>query len=188
MRVISGTCRGRKLSSIDGKTTRPTSDRTREALFSILGHRILGARVLDLFAGTGALGIEALSRGAREAVFIDMDDAACRVLKKNLELCRMTDRALVERRDAVSSLSILTARQELFDLIFLDPPYDQGLIQQVVSDPRFLSLLALNGTVIAEHSLRENAFPEISGLDIVDQRKYGRTGITFFQPNGLGQE
>ena len=124
MRVITGSARGRRLKELTGMETRPTTDKVKESLFSIIQFDIEGRRVLDLFAGTGQLGIEALSRGAASAVFIDRRADAVRLVKDNLELCGLSDRASVRCGDAMSYLR----SGEKFDLIFLDPPYAAGLL------------------------------------------------------------
>ena len=124
MRVITGTARGRRLKELQGMETRPTTDKVKESLFSIIQFDIEGRRVLDLFAGTGQLGIEALSRGAAEAVFVDRRPDAVRLVQENLALCAFTDRARVKSGDALAYLK----SGEKFDLIFLDPPYAADLL------------------------------------------------------------
>ena len=124
MRVITGTARGRRLKELQGMETRPTTDKVKESLFSIIQFDIEGRRVLDLFAGTGQLGIEALSRGAAEAVFVDRRPDAVRLVQENLALCGFTDRARVKSGDALTYLK----SGEKFDLIFLDPPYAADLL------------------------------------------------------------
>ena len=130
MRVITGSARGRRLKELTGMETRPTTDKVKESLFSIIQFDIEGRRVLDLFAGTGQLGIEALSRGAASAVFIDRRADAVRLVKDNLELCGLSDRASVRCGDAMSYLR----SGEKFDLIFLDPPYAAGLLPRARGD------------------------------------------------------
>jgi 16S rRNA (guanine966-N2)-methyltransferase len=127
MRVIAGRLGGRRLRAPEGRGTRPTSDRVREAVFSMLADRLADARVLDLFAGTGALGIEALSRGARQAVFVERDAAAARVLAANLEQLGIgRGDAQVRRGDALAALRDARARKEKYDLVFIDPPYGRA--------------------------------------------------------------
>jgi 16S rRNA (guanine966-N2)-methyltransferase len=176
MRVISGSSRGRKLSPITGDRIRPTSDRIREDIFNIIGHSIRHARVLDLFAGTGALGIEALSRGAEEAVFIDLD---CTIIHKNIRLCRFEDRAFIFNIDIIrfSFPQLITSKQ--FDFIFLDPPYGKDYIEKVLHKEKFLELMAPDALIIAEHGLKENLQIHVPGLDIFRQKKYSNTIISF---------
>lgn len=132
MRVIAGSRRHLPLKSVPGTDTRPTSDQIKETLFNILQNQIYGSRFLDLFAGTGGIGIEALSRGAREAVFVDSSRAACSCIRENLEFTKLTDRAMVYERDVMAALRLLE-RLEPFDVIHMDPPYGKGLEKQVLS-------------------------------------------------------
>ena len=130
MRVITGTARGRVLKELMGMETRPTTGKVKESLFSIIQFDIEGRRVLDLFAGTGQLGIEALSRGAAECVFVERRSDAVHLVQENLALCRLTDRAHVRQGDALAYLR----SGEKFDLVFLDPPYASGLLEQALMD------------------------------------------------------
>ena len=134
MRVITGTARGRRLKELQGMETRPTTDKVKESLFSIIQFDIEGRRVLDLFAGTGQLGIEALSRGAAEAVFVDRRPDAVRLVQENLALCGFTDRARVKSGDALAYLK----SGEKFDLIFLDPPYAANMLEQALTADKVL--------------------------------------------------
>ena len=130
MRVITGTARGRRLKEPQGMDIRPTTDKVKESMFSILQFDIEGRRVLDLFGGTGQLGIEALSRGALEVVFVDKSAAALKLIRENLELCGLSDQARVRNGDSLAYLR----SGEKFDLVFLDPPYDTGLLEQALQD------------------------------------------------------
>lgn len=178
MRVISGQCRGRKLVPIQGIDIRPTSDRTKEAVFNILNLRVKKARVLDLFAGTGSLGIEALSRGADHVTFIDH---SCDIIKKNVSLCGFENNVDIITSD-ISSQSYLShiAGQE-YDLIFIDPPYGKGYIDQVLNIPEFLPLLNAASIVIAEHSAKEKIQITTPELDMYRQKKYSKTMISFIR-------
>jgi len=179
MRIISGTSRGRKLAQIEGKDIRPTSDRVREALFNIIGPGIRGMRVLDLFAGTGAFGLEALSRGADEAVFVDNADASCAVLLENMTRCRLANRSRIIRHDLGAGSLPADLTRIPFDLIFMDPPYRLGLADAVITMADFSRLLAPNGMVIVEQAHKESLNPSGSGLDIYRQKKYSKTFISF---------
>lgn len=187
MRIISGICRGRNLRAPGpgaGKSgIRPTADRVREALFSILGDRPRGARVLDLYAGTGALGLEAMSRGAASAVFVDNGEAALGLVRKNVELCGFTEKTLVLRRDLTRFPAFL---QELcpaggFELIFLDPPYRQGLVDRFLRDLAELPLLARDGLLVAEEAAGVEPAAGGPGLVLADRRSYGDTAIWFYR-------
>jgi 16S rRNA (guanine966-N2)-methyltransferase len=174
MRVIAGQLRGRRLTAPKGQATRPTSDRVREALFSILGSRVAGARVLDLYAGSGALGIEALSRGAAAATLVDDAAAAVRAITANLE---GVEGAEVVRRDARAFLR--TARDEArqYDLVFLDPPYRQAsAVGRTLAEP-LAAVLAPGGLVVSESDRRTPL--DLPTLTLDDERRYGDTLIRF---------
>ena len=186
MRVISGTCRGRKLIPIKGREIRPTSDRVKEAVFNILGTAVMDAMVLDLFSGTGALGIEALSRGAAHAVFVDAD---CRILSKNIAHCQFQDRADIVEADILSSNGLERLAPDFFDLVFIDPPYGKGYLQQVIKNKALLSRINEKSLIIAEHAAKEKTGLEQTGLDIFRQKKYSKTMISFLrQPQIEGIE
>jgi len=179
MRIISGTCRGRKLAGIQGRDIRPTTDRVREALFNIIGPGIRGMRVLDLFAGTGAFGLEALSRGAQAAVFVDSASTSCAVIKENITRCCMDDQAMILCHDLGTGAlpgQLFTAP---FDLIFMDPPYRMGLADATMALADFLPLLAPEGRVIVEQDHKESLDTSGTGLDIYRQKKYSKTFISF---------
>jgi 16S rRNA (guanine966-N2)-methyltransferase len=177
MRVIAGRWRGRRLTAPAGAATRPTSDRTREALFSILGERVANARVLDLFAGSGALGIEALSRGAAEATFVDSAPAAIRAVRANL--AAVGARAEVRRSDARRFLGGASAAARQYDLVFLDPPYRLAGDLGGALTAALPAVLAPGAAVIAESDRRA---PLELGLPLVDERRYGDTLIRIHVP------
>ncbi|MDY0219542.1 MAG: 16S rRNA (guanine(966)-N(2))-methyltransferase RsmD [Desulfobacterium sp.] len=198
MRIIGGNCRGRKLIPPKGRqTTRPTSDRIRESIFNIISQRIHKARVLDLFAGTGALGMEALSRGADFATFVDKSLEACKLIKENSTLLHLDDRSTIIHRDLSRPGQLFTPGErrshtridqiqtnlawakKKFDLVFMDPPYGMGLIETTLADTSFLDLLTDNALIVCEHCVREDLGANLSNLDIRDQREYGKTRITF---------
>ena len=172
MRVIAGAYGGRRLRAPNGLDTRPTSDRVREALFSVLGAGVEGARVLDLFAGSGALGIEALSRGAAEATFVDAAEAAVRCVRANLEALSLT--AQVRRADAGAFLRSASARGHLYDLVFLDPPYSSAARVGAELTTRLPDVLAAGATVVCESARRR---PLALDLPLRDERRYGDTLI-----------
>ena len=176
MRVISGSRKGRKLVRIEGERVRPTSDRIKEDIFNILGHSIREARVLDLFAGTGALGIEALSRGADHVVFMDLN---CDIIHQNLLLCRFESSGTVICHDIVNHPFPEILKGRKFDFVFIDPPYKTGYIEKILGKEGFIDLLAPDCIIIAEHSCKENLQIYSSVLDIFRQKKYSKTIITF---------
>lgn len=178
MRVISGICRGRKLVPISGKNIRPTSDRVKEAVFNIIGPRILDAVVLDLFCGTGALGIEALSRGAEKAVFADINTETT---LKNIELCRLKNQSTTLQTDVLLENSLVQLKDQLFDYIFIDPPYGKKNIEATLLKPDFLSLLHQDSMIVAEHSIKETLDIQQDALDIFRQKKYSKTMISFIK-------
>ena len=177
MRVIAGRWRGRRLTAPAGAATRPTSDRTREALFSILGERVPNARVLDLFAGSGALGIEALSRGAAEATFVDSASAAIRAVRANL--AAVGAHAEVRRSDARRFLGSASAAARQYDLVFLDPPYRLAGDLGGALTAALPAVLAPGAAVVAESDRRA---PLDLGLPLVDERRYGDTLIRIHVP------
>ncbi len=172
MRVIAGKARSLKLMTPPGMDTRPTTDRTKETLFNILQPEIGGARFLDLFSGSGAIGIEALSRGAALAVFVEKDRAAAECIKKNLAFTKLGDNGQILRKDVGAALKSLE-KGEPFDLIFMDPPYGRGLERQVLEYLAHSSLLAEEGTVVVEASL-ETTFDHVQdlGFQVIKIKKY----------------
>jgi 16S rRNA (guanine966-N2)-methyltransferase len=180
MRVIAGEAKGRRLTGIRRSAIRPTSDRVREALFSTLGAAVPGAAVLDLYAGSGALGIEALSRGAASAVFVDSDREAVDAIRANLSLTRMDDRATVVRTSVGGFLA--AGRHGPFDIVFLDPPYAQG---PPLGDLGALvggGLLGDGASVVLE-TRGPIAPPPVEGLELVSLRRYGDTTLVFLRPS-----
>jgi 16S rRNA (guanine(966)-N(2))-methyltransferase RsmD len=180
MRIVAGTFRGRRLLAPRGQEIRPTSDRVREAIFSIIGPAVAGARVLDLFAGTGALGLEALSRGAEEAVFVDQSVKAVRLIRSNAELCGVLGRVSIVHEPINQALRRLGGRGKTFDLVFMDPPYGKGFVQKTLSD---LAGVARDETlVVAEQGARDLLPPPLEEQDWlrVQERKYGDTVVSFF--------
>lgn len=180
MRVITGSAKGLRLKAPVGWATRPTGDRVKESLFSILGQRVVGAKVLDLFAGTGNLGIEALSRGAESAVFVDENSGCAKIIRENLAHTHLEQAGGVRRGDVFTVLRQLAAEGSSFDLVFCDPPYDKGFVDKVLQLVAEKNLLAPRGTLIMEHSGREKAAP-IEPVRCVRQERYGQTRISFFQ-------
>ncbi len=187
MRIISGKCKGRKLIQIQGNDIRPTSDRVREAIFNILGPAIKNTKVLDLFAGTGAMGLEALSRGADHAVFVDAAPSSCTIIQKNIDLCKMRDQALLVHHDIICLPLSKTLGTPPFDLIFVDPPYGKGYVETTLGKAGFIDLLAPTGILVIEQSFKESLTKPINGLDIYRQKKYSKTFISFLRKETMNK-
>jgi 16S rRNA (guanine966-N2)-methyltransferase len=181
MRIIAGIYKGRKLTGIKGRDIRPTSDKIREALFSILSQRIENALVLDLFAGTGAFGIEALSRGAAKSFFIEKSKQAVKIIHKNLEILSIKEEAEVFFHDACAISNSNIHLDQKFDLIFMDPPYNKGLIPKLFKNVNLLTMTKDDSIIIAEHSVREDNLGDVTGFEQYDRRTYGETLISFFR-------
>lgn len=159
MRVIAGSAKGRLLRTVKNRGVRPTSDRVKETLFNVLGPRVVDADVLDLFAGSGAVGIEALSRGARSCIFVELMTPHLKVVAANLETTGLSRQAQLMRRDARAAVLDLANRGQQFDLIFVDPPYEQGLIPEILEAIAQHQLLRKEGWVVCEH-YRKESVPE----------------------------
>lgn len=180
MRIIAGTAKGRRLRALKGRRTRPTSDRVRETLFNILGDRVIGANFLDLFAGSGDVGIEALSRGAGRAVFVDVSQRAAGVIRENLSVCGILDGYNVICRTVASALNLLEERGEKFDLVFLDPPYASGLAAQTLGRISGKTLLPAEGLVVAEHHHKTLLAEDYGTLRCLRRRTIGETALSFY--------
>jgi 16S rRNA (guanine966-N2)-methyltransferase len=182
LRIISGTARGTHLQSPNDKSVRPTPDRVREAIFSILYSQIgplTGFKVLDLFSGTGAMALEALSRGATKAWLVDPGEEAGRIIPANIKNCHFGERAVFVRQGASAALKRLTGDAP-FELICMDPPYGRDLIPPVLSAIDELSLLAEQGLVVAESGLKDPVPDKVGGLTCLEHRRYGSTIIHLF--------
>lgn len=186
MRVIAGICRGKKLSVPTGVTTRPTSDRVKEALFSILSSRIdfAGIRVLDICAGTGSLGIESLSRGAASCCFIESNQAVKSILEKNILVTHSQDRSEVVAMDAVKALRYIAGRGPVYDLAFFDPPYDSELYLRVPESLDSPDLLKPDAILVVECSVRNPLQESYGRLKRFDRRVYGETALELFTLEG----
>ena len=179
MRVITGSARGRKLKTPEGMDIRPTTDNVKESVFNIIQFDIEGRRVLDLFAGTGQLGIECLSRGAREVVFIDQSRDAVKIIKENLRTCGFT--APVLQQDALAYLSGCGK----FDLIFVDPPYDAGLYEKVLEKINSFDILSDGGIILCE-SRREARMPQLQPpYDLRREYRYGKVKLSLYSKESL---
>ena len=180
MRVITGSARGRILKELQGMETRPTTGKVKESIFSIIQFDIEGRRILDLFAGTGQLGIEALSRGAKQCVFIDQRSDAVKLIRENLEVCGLSDRAVVRSGDAMSYLK----SGEKFDIIFLDPPYASGLLVKALEDIAAFDICREHGIIVAESAL-ETALPALAPpYTLYREYRYGKIKLTVYHRGG----
>ena len=180
MRVISGTAKAMPLNSIEGLATRPTLDRVKEALFSSIQFQIPESVVLDLFAGSGALGIEALSRGARQAVFCDSSYKAIQMIKQNLERTKLTENAIVMQKDYLECLESLIKK---FDFIFLDPPYQTEYARKAIEKILLLDLLQEDGMIIVETDQKENILENLE-INIKTIKNYGRVKLIYLTRKG----
>ena len=178
MRVITGSARGRRLRTLEGSDVRPTTDRVKEAVFSVIQFDIEGRRILDLFAGSGQMGIEALSRGACEAVFVDNSPRSVEVVRENLRTCGMTKAAVVVQGDAQSYLAPRAGRAE-FDFAFLDPPYGKGILQSVLGT--VASVMKPAGVIICESPADEVLPDHVEGFKADRQYRYGKIKVTFYR-------
>jgi 16S rRNA (guanine(966)-N(2))-methyltransferase RsmD len=180
MRVIAGKARGVTLKTPEGNQTRPTTDRVKEAMFSIIHFDLPGARVLDLFGGTGQLGIEALSRGAKRAVFVDAGEPACKLIKENLRRTKLEGQGSVVRSDYMQYLSRC---REKFSIVFLDPPYAEVFLENSLKKLSEIDILKTNGIIVCERPLGKELPFEIPGFTRSKDYKYGNTLVTFYRKN-----
>ncbi|MEW6182769.1 MAG: 16S rRNA (guanine(966)-N(2))-methyltransferase RsmD [Bacillota bacterium] len=181
MRVIGGLAKRRTLKTPPGKSIRPTAERVKEALFNILAAKIPDAVFLDLFAGTGGIGIEALSRGAARAVFVDRSSRALNLIRENLRRTGFSEQAMVIPHDAMTALSLLHRRGESFDLIYVDPPYDKGYELKTLPSIAHKGLLNRGGLVVAETDHRGKLPVEIGNLKLFRSERYGDTVLSFYR-------
>lgn len=181
MRIISGKARGTKLYTLEGTNTRPTLDRVKESIFNIIQSEIDGAQVLDLFAGSGAIGLECLSRGAEKAVLCDKSKEAIEIIKKNIEKTHMEEKAQVFNTDFETCLEKVKAQQ--FDIIYLDPPYATDYILKSLKKIIEFGIIKKESIIIIETDDEKRILREIEniGIKIVDKRKYGRATIIFLK-------
>jgi 16S rRNA (guanine(966)-N(2))-methyltransferase RsmD len=178
MRVVAGSARGLRLDVPAGREVRPTADRVREALFSALGGRVPGARVLDLFGGSGALAVEALSRGAAHAVIVELQRRPAAAIAANLERTGLAERARIVRNDALRAIPALADERLVFDIVFLDPPYAGDLAARALAAVLDRGLLAADGIAVVERE-RRRPFAAPEGVRVVAEKSYGDTALTY---------
>lgn len=176
MRIITGSARGARLSAPDGREVRPTPERVKEGIFSALQFDIEGRRVLDLFAGSGQLGLEALSRGAESAVFVDASDSSLQYVKKNIESTGLSGKARVVRSDYAS---FTAASRDVFDIVFLDPPYSAGLLLPALK--AVLPLMSGHGIIVCEHPPKVKPEETVGGFKISRTYRYGKVLVTVYR-------
>jgi len=180
MRVIAGEKKGHTLAAVPGRQTRPTTDKVKESIFNIIGPYFQGGRGLDLYAGTGGLGIEALSRGVSFVVFVDHHQKAVETVTRNLEHTQLRGRAAVYRNDAMRALQILIRKKERFDYIFLDPPYAKKQLSALLAIIRDFFLLQQGGLVVCEHGVDERIEAGEHWI-VMREQQYGDTAVTVLQ-------
>lgn len=181
MRIISGKFKGRKIKAVSGYSTRPTSDRLRETIFNIIASQVADSVVLDLFSGTGAFGIEAISRGAKQVCLIDNSRAAITTIKQNLAICNISSRAKILKWNISKNLNCLRNFNSMIDLVFMDPPYAKGLIRPALINLRESGALLDKALIIVEHNDQEVLKGAFSNFSLTDQKKYGKILVSFFQ-------
>jgi 16S rRNA (guanine966-N2)-methyltransferase len=181
VRVVSGIKKGLHLKAVPGTSTRPTTDKVKESIFNIIGPYFDGGVGLDLFGGSGGLGIEALSRGIDKMIFVDRDQKAIQTIKGNLETCRLQDQAEVYRNDAVRALKAIVKRDITFDVIFLDPPYKQQKLTELIEEISKHQLLTSDGVIIAEHDSEVVLEKSIGNFELVRHEEYGIIGVSIYR-------
>ena len=178
MRIIAGELKGRRITPPKDNRVRPTTDKVKEAIFSMISGYLQDSVVVDLFAGTGNLGLEAISRGAERAYFVDRDRTSIGLVRENVKYCQVEDRAVIQ---CAEFASFLEKFNEKADVIFLDPPYSAGYMESCLDIIGRRNLLCEDGIAVAEHSSRENLPEEISGLTLIKTRTYGKISVSLYE-------
>lgn len=181
VRVIAGAARGRALKAVPGSNTRPTTDKVKEAIFSMIGPYFDGGIALDLFAGTGGLGIEAWSRGAQRVIFVDKEKISLDIIRQNVKTAGAESAAELYRNDADRALKALAKRDIAFSLVFLDPPYKMTTMDAVMAELAEKGMLAGGATIVVEHDASHRYPEELAGFEQVKQAKYGDTAVTIYR-------
>jgi RNA methyltransferase, rsmD family len=180
MRVTAGTLKNRKIKSREGRETRPTLERIKEAIFSIIEDKVVDAKFLDLYSGTGNIAIEALSRGAKRAVMIEQDKEALRIIIDNIDTLGLTNVSRAYKNDVSRAIEILGRKNEKFDIIFLDPPYKENISISTIEKVSENNILAEGGIIISEHSIYEKMPEKIGNFVKYDERNYNKKIVTFY--------
>jgi 16S rRNA (guanine966-N2)-methyltransferase len=181
MRVVSGKCKGTSLKSVPGNSTRPTTDKVKEAIFNIIGPYFNGGIGLDLFAGSGGLGIEGLSRGLEKVIFVDRDGKAIQTIKENVTFCGLEEHSEVYRNEANRALKALIKRGLLIDVVFLDPPYKKQQLLALLTEMEQSQLIAREGVIVCEHSHDVELPEQIGNFQRTKREKYGIIHITIYE-------
>jgi 16S rRNA (guanine(966)-N(2))-methyltransferase RsmD len=180
MRVIAGIAKGHKLQAPEGMDTRPTTDRIKETLFNILSPDLMDCTFLDLFSGTGGIGIEALSRGARKVVFVDSSLESRKIIDYNLAHTKLVSKAEVYTKKVLDVIMSLGEKNEKFDIIFMDPPYKKGFVEETLKAIKEANLLNQEGYIVIEHETQGD-WDNIEGFNIIKQKVYKKTTMTFVE-------
>ncbi|MBE6111456.1 MAG: 16S rRNA (guanine(966)-N(2))-methyltransferase RsmD [Peptococcaceae bacterium] len=188
VRIIAGHNRGRKLKSVPGMKTRPTADRVKEAVFSSIDGLLYGCRFLDVFGGTGSISLEAVSRGAEEAVILEKDADALKVIQENITACGQQQRCRVMRGDSLSSLNALGHQGKQFNLIYVDPPYQSGLYETVLQKIASENLLAKDGMILLECAKNTSLSVENSIFFIYKEKNYGDTRVVYVKYKDIEED
>ena len=183
MRVVSGICKGRPLKAVSGNTTRPTTDKVKEAIFNMIGPYFEGGIGLDLFAGSGGLGLEALSRGLEKVIFIDREPKAVQVIHENIKACKFEKKTEVFRNDADRALKALIKREICFDYIFLDPPYKKQQLVSLMEKMDKQDIVSSDGIVVCEHSFDVELPQTVGRFSEIKHERYGMIAVTIFSRN-----
>ena len=183
MRVVSGICKGRPLKAVSGNTTRPTTDKVKEAIFNMIGPYFEGGIGLDLFAGSGGLGLEALSRGLEKVIFIDREPKAVQVIHENIKACKFEKKTEVFRNDADRALKALIKREICFDYIFLDPPYKKQQLVSLMEKMDKQDIVSSDGIVVCEHSFDVELPEKVGRFTEIKHEQYGMIAVTIYSRN-----
>ena len=181
LRVISGKVRGLKLDTPKNEYVRPTTDRVKESLFNIINPYIIDSNVLDLFAGTGSLGIECLSRGASSATFVDVSKESINIVKSNIKKARVENESIILNLDFKNAIDRLKIQNKKFDIIFMDPPYYKNMFIDALSNIDEADLLCDDGIIVVEHDTKDKFVDNIGRLEKTRDKKYGNTTLTFYK-------
>lgn len=180
MRIVAGTAKNKRIKTRKGTDTRPTLEKVKESLFSIIAPYVDGAEILDLYSGTGNIALEALSRGARRAVMIEKDPKALKIIIENINLLEFADRCRAYKNDTIRAVEILGKKREKYDIIFMDPPYRDEVCEKVIKSILKSGILKEDGIIICEHHMAEKLPEEIQELKKTDEREYSKKILTFY--------